>query len=464
VSHKKPNINPRIYLHIWHAIHEEWFALLSLLRFQWPSVLLFFAGIAIIIYIIKPYPSMHLKLASGQPNSSLEVLAKKYVTQFKENGVELELVTTAGAFENVNLLKAGKVDAALSLGGIINNGESSDLISLGSVEYQPFWMLYRGTEYDDSNPTKFFENKKFSINLPGSGTRNLTEKILSMHGITIEQNKNFVSMSSAESVNSLLSKKIDGIFLVAGIESQTIQKLVTNSDIRIFDFSVAEAYTKRLKFLDVLNLPRGSFDLARDIPHKNTHLVGTTTTILIKKSLHPAIQHLFLSSSRKIDQAGQAFFSRPGGFPAYIERTVPASAVAERYYAKGPPTLESYAPFWVASFFDQIWFIIFAILAISYPFFQILPNYRTTYARLCIIDCFDELTKIDIEMVDLSTLESLKNKLKQFDLIENKINKLWIPGGLRDDFFNLKNAVEIVRLKTERLKENFQYKLNEENH
>lgn len=56
-------------------------------------------------------------------------------------------------------------------------------------------------------------------------------------------------------------------------------------------------------------------------------------------------------------------------------------------------------------------------------------------------------------MIDPSTLDELQIKLDRFDVIEKKVNKLWVPAGLRDDFYNLKNAVEIVRLKTERLKE-----------
>lgn len=453
MKHKTPNVNPQISRHIWHAIYEEWLAIQSLLKFQWPVVALFIIGVTIFIYVVRPLPPLHLKLATGQPDSSLELLGKKYVDYFQKNGIKLELINTAGAFENINLLKQGKVDAAFSVGGIITDIDSSNIVSLGSVEYQPFWMFYRGPEYDGTSPSKFFDGKIFSINIPGSGTRNLTEKILSMHEINIENNKKLISMSSADSVEALLAGKIDGVFLVAGIESKTIKKIVAHPEIKVFNFSVADAYAKRLKFLEVLSLPRGSLDLIRVIPHQNTQLVATTTTILANPNLHPAIQHLFLNGARKIDDIGQGFFSRTGGFPALIERGIPASTVAERYYSKGPPTLNGYVPFWLASFFDQIWFVLFAIFAIGYPLTKIFPNYRIIYAKLCISDCFDELIKVDVDMIDPSTLDELQIKLDRFDVIEKKVNKLWVPAGLRDDFYNLKNAVEIVRLKTERLKE-----------
>ena len=454
MDHKRPDVNPQIPAHIKHAIHEEWLAILSLLRFHWPVVLLFLVGVSVLMYVVRPLPPFHLKLATGQPNSSLEALGKKYADYFEKNGVRLELISTAGAYENTELLKQGKVDAAFSLGGNVVDKDSPNVVSLGSVEYQPFWMFYRGAEYDGTNPSKFFENKVFSVNIPGSGTRHLTEKIISMHGIKIEDSKNLISLSSGESVEALLSRKIDGVFLVAGIESNTIQKIVADPSIHIFSFPVAEAYAKRLKYLDVLQLPRGSFDLVRVVPSQNTQLVATTTTILADRNLHPAIQHLFLNSARKIDDSGQAFFTRSGGFPAYIARDFPISAVAERYYAKGPPALDGYVSFWIASFFDQIWFILFAVFAIGYPMTKIFPNYRALYAKLCMADCFEELTKVDVNLVRVSTREEFQDKLDKFDSIENRINHLWVPSGLRDDFYNLKNAVEIVRLKTERLKEN----------
>jgi TRAP-type uncharacterized transport system substrate-binding protein len=221
LDHKKPDVNPQIFTHVMHAIHEEWQAFLSLLRFQWPLVLLFVCGVAAVLYLVRPLPPTVVRIATGQPHSSLEVLGKQYAGIFEKNGIQLELVPTAGAFENVELLKQGKVDAAFTLGGMVLEADAQGIVSLGSVEYQPFWMFYRGAQYDGSNPTAFFKGKSFSINIPGSGTRNLTEKILTLHGIPILENKHLLSMSSADSVEAMLSGKIDGVFLVAGIENHS---------------------------------------------------------------------------------------------------------------------------------------------------------------------------------------------------------------------------------------------------
>jgi TRAP-type uncharacterized transport system substrate-binding protein len=445
-------------MHVKHAIHEEWQAFLSLMRFQWPLVLLFVCGVVATLYLVRPFPPAQLRIATGQPESSLEALGKQYAGIFAKNGIELELVTTAGAFENVELLKQGKVDAAFSLGGMVLEADAPGVVSLGSVEFQPFWMFYRGPRYDGSNPTVFFKDKFFSINIPGSGTRNLTEKILALHGIPVQGNNHLLSMSSAESVDAMLSGRIDGVFLVAGIESKTIQRLMADPKIHVFSFSSAQAYAKYLNFLEPLSLPRGAFSLVTDTPAQDTQIVATTTTILTTDKLHPAIQHLFLSSTKKLDYKGQSFFTRNSGFPAHIGQGIPASSVANRYFSNGPPALESYAPFWVASFLDQIWFILLATFAIAYPLLKVFPSYRSVYAHLCMTDCFDELRKVDEQCSHANSRSELQTKLDQFDSVETRINHLWIPAGARDSYYNLKNAVEITRLKTERMKEHLEAK------
>ena len=444
---------------MWHAVHEEWMAFLSLLRFQWPLVLLFVVGISALLYVVRPLPPASLRIATGQPNSSLDLLGKSYAQNFIKHGVQLEIVNTAGAFENVELLKQGKVDAAFSLGGMVSEEEAPGLVSLGSVEYQPFWMFYRGTPYDGSNPAQFFKGKTFSINIPGSGTRNLTAKILALHGIQVIDNQPLVSMSSSRSVEALRAGNIDGIFLVAGIESQTIQSLIHDPNIHVFSFVSAQAYSKNLNFLETLTLPRGGFSLVADVPRQDTQLVATTTTILTTEKLHPALQHLFLTTAKHIDHGGSSFFGRAGGFPAYVARDLPASSVADRYYTNGAPALLGHVPFWLSSFVDQVWFILLACFAIGYPLLKIFPNYRAIYARMCMTDCYYKLKEFDSDLLEAHTREDLQIKLDEFDALEKKVNHLWIPIGVRDEFYGLKNAIEIVRLKTERMKEHVEASL-----
>ena len=452
MSHKKvPRVDPRVHHHVGHAVHEELQAIISLLRFMWPLVLLFFVGLAVLLYVERPLPPSHLRIATGQPNSSLEALGKQYADYFQKNNIALELVSSAGALENMELLKQGKVDAAFTLGGMTAGIDFPNLRTLGSVEYQPFWLFYRGELNRDPNPTEFFKSHTFSINITGSGTRYMAEKILGLHGIDVNKNAKLISMSSPDSVEALLSGKIDGVFLTAGVESKTIQNILSNPNINIFDFPVADAYTKRLKFLDVINLPHGAFDLIKVIPPTDIKMVANTTNILVNKNLHPSIQYLFLKTTHKLDHASKTFFNRPGGFPANTISDVPLSDIADRFYTKGMPALHGYVPFWVSSFFDQIWLLLFAAFAIGYPLMKLVPNQRKLYASLCITDCYEALTEIDHRLMNLVNAEDLKKIKEDFLALEHEVNHLWIPSNFHSDFYTLKNSIEIVRSRLMRI-------------
>lgn len=452
MEHAKPDVDPKVVNHITHAIHEEWQAFLSLVRFQWPLVLLFLCGLGALLYIARPLPPHSLRLASGQPQSSLELLSKRYAAYFAAQGVHIELVPSAGAFENVAMLSQGKVDAALSLGGMVKDQASENVVSLGSVEYQPLWFFYRGKPYDGSNPTLFFQSLRLSINLPGSGTHSLSRAVLDLHGIAPDNNPKIQFLSSADSVAAVQGGQLDGMFLVAGIESKTIERLLRDPLVHVMHFSQAHAYTKRLPFLEVVQLPRGGFDLSRDVPPYGAEMAATTTTILITDDLHPTLQLLFLQATRAQPHQSNQYFNRAGGFPAYIAQDVPLSKVASHYYDSGPPALAPYLPFWLASFLDQVWFLLFAVIAIGYPIIKVFPSYRIVYAQLCMTDCFEDLRVLDKSLHDATTPEKLRERLEQFDRIEQRVNHLWIPAGARESFYNLRNSVEILRSKTQRMK------------
>lgn len=451
----KPRVNPNVRAHFEHAVHQEIQAISSFMKFMWPLVLLFLIGIVTLVYIARPLPPTRIKIATGQANSSLEKLGKEYEAFFEKKNVDLELVPSAGALENLELLKQGKVDAAFTLGGMSVGADAPDIRTLGSVEYQPFWLFYRGQFDDEKNILDFLKNHMFSINIPGSGTRYMAEKIFRLHGISTENNEKLLSLSSPESVDALLNGKIDGVFLTASVDSQTIEKILQNPSIRIFDFSMSDAYTKKLKFLETIHLPKGSFDLVKFKPEQDVKMVATTTDILINKNLHPGIQYLFLHTAYKLDHTSKSFFNRSGGFPAYTISQIPLSDTADRYYTKGMPALYGYVPFWVSSFFDQIWLLALAGFAIVYPLFKIIPNLRKLYVSFCLVDCYEELTDIDNRLMKPLDSDQFHHLLEEFDKLEHKINHLWIPSNAQADFYILKNSVEVVRSRLIRAKAGF---------
>ena len=63
-------------------------------------------GVSYIIYrVIDPLPPRQLAIAAGMSGSGYENFAKRYALILRRQGVELEIRNTAGAIENLDLLR-----------------------------------------------------------------------------------------------------------------------------------------------------------------------------------------------------------------------------------------------------------------------------------------------------------------------------------------------------------------------
>lgn len=445
ISHVRVYRN--VLVHIKQYLLEESRVRLSLMWLTWPLALVLISCLASLIYFARPFPPSTVRMAVGQKNSSLHILGTRYASYFKANGVDLILVNTAGAADNLDLLCKEKVDVALSVGGINSDRNTGEIKTLGGVEYQPFWLFYRGDEYNEKNPEDFFKKKRLSINLPGSGTRHLSESILNLYDIDIKNNPMLVEMASDKSAQAVIDGRLDGMFLNAGLESSAIQKLLKEEslDIKIFNFSAADAYTKHLTYLRSLTLPFSALDVRRAIPSRQIQMVATTTTILVDKDLHPAIQQLFLTVSKKINASAVNVFDQPGGFPANTERDFPLSSVAERYYTKGPPALEGSVPYWVASLFDQVWFISLAVVAFVLPLLKFVPNYRGIYASVHAANCAEEIDAINKRLNKSTDNQVPADVIELLDAMERGVNASWIPSSHKSEFSKIQEAIHEIR-------------------
>ena len=450
MSLHRPGIDPRVRHHFGHAVLEELLALLSFLRFQWGFVLLLVAGLAALIFVVNPFPPSRLTLATGQVNTTFDVIGKKYVEYFLKHGVTLELRTTTGAYENINLLKDKKVDAIFSLGGVSFDEQKTSIVSLGSVEYMPLWLLYTGARFAGEDPEAFFKSKLLSVNIVGSGTFDLTRSVLKLHGIEIAQNKNLHVMSSRETLADVSTGKLDGAFLLGTTASKTIQTLLADPGINVFDFKLADAYVKHLPYLRAIDLPRGGMDIRHMVPPQDLKLIATTATLLTDDRMHPSLQHLFLAATQEISRTDTYPLGSPGSFPAFMDRSERLSEVAARYFEKGPPSLTGRVPFWVATFFDRVWLLLLTSVAIIYPLTKMTPSYRKVYSQLCMADTYIELDVINARLSAATATSDLPPVLEMLSLLEARIQKLWIPQSMKNDYYLLENALEIVRKKATR--------------
>ena len=430
-----------------NRMREEHLAWRIMFREEWVSLLVILLGVVLIVFVTRPLPPRQVTLAVGQPGSTTEQIGKRYQEIFAQEGVTLTLVNTAGSRESIVEANDANtsINAGFLLGGIAHKGDFPHLVSLGSVQYLPLWLFYRGAEYKGADAINYFRGKPIAIGIEGSGTEQLLTRILAMRGVKISaDNTNLRRLPHAEAREQLLDGKIEAMAIVDGFDSPTIQGLLAHPELHIFDFSYADAYVKRMPYLEVVTIPRGSLNLTKLDPPNDIHMIASTVTLLVEKTMHPAIQQLFLLAADRTSDDVEGFFGRADQFPAYIDKSIPLSEVAQRYYDKGAPWLTGLLPFWVVSYIDRMWLLVLGLFAIILPLFRLLPNYRLFRSRQLISDAYDELKVIEERMYAATSIEQLRYLQDRLDTLDAELGDVWVSSDETNRFYTMKSAISLV--------------------
>jgi TRAP-type uncharacterized transport system substrate-binding protein len=310
-------------------------------RDTWPLLVLLVLLVLGAIWVADPKPPKRIVMASGTPGGSYEALALEYQAYFKNYDIEVEILPSAGPMENLQLISEQlptkkMVDVAFTQAGLSEGIKGLEhLIYLGSIEYEPiFFILSKDFESQMSeNLIESLSKLKIGVGSEGSGTRVQFERLLTLDGDKVKS-ENLINIEDKFAVQALLAGKLDGLVLVDGIESENLSLLANTPGLLMLTTSRAQAYSRRLPYLSVLELPEGSINLKQNVPPQNLDLLSTTTALIARKDLHPAVQFLLMKAAVKINGTG-SFFADPGLFPRFEDSNIPRSQVADEFYQKG---------------------------------------------------------------------------------------------------------------------------------
>jgi len=438
------------FLGLHEMVQEYWSDFLVFLKETWPILLFILLALMFAWWYADPPPPRHVVMATGAPGGSYEILGKKYAEFFAKQGVKLELKATKGAQENIALLVDRKdpVQAAFVQSGVYNPSGVDGIQSLGSLTYDPIWFFYRGTAAQEDNfrgLQSLAREKKhvvISVGLEGGSSHAQAMRILEVSGL--EKSFDFVYLPEARGIEGLKKGEIDGIFIVDAFESPNVQALLKDPQLHLSNFARAEAYTRLLPYLHILNVPEGAFSLIRDFPDKDIKLLSTNTNLLIDDRMHPAIQFLFIEAAKSIN--GKAtFFSKRGEFPAFKNSTLPESPVAVHFEKNGSPWLMNYLPFWLAEMVNRLLFILLPLCVFAYPVLMALPSFRKKSMQNKLIRMYATLKRYEHELtLDEGPIDR-DAYLKKLDLLEYQVLNIELSKSMSSDYYALRTSIDYVR-------------------
>ena len=418
-----------------------------------PFVLLATGLLAVAYWLLDPTPPKTVTLATGQDQGAYAEFGKRYVQILKENGIEVRLKATAGAAENIALLRdpEGTVDIAFVQGGADpervaggDDASSDELVSLGSLFYEPVWLFYRSDAAErllkapELTRLGQLAGWRLNIGAPGSGVPNLMSRLMEANQLD-SSSVTLVSEGQTPAVVALLDGRIDALVFASAPEALLVQMLLQTPGIRLFDFAQAEAYARRFPFLSPVTLPRGVVDLAKDLPPADVHLVAPTATLVARRQTHPALIQLFVQAAQQV-HGGAGWFRKKGDFPSPNNVERPLVKEAQRFYASGPPVLQRYLPFWLANLIDRMWPAILTIAAVLLPLSRILPPLYTFRIRSRVFRWYRQLREVE----DAIGRRPNDELLRELEEIEKRVEQVTVPLSYADELYSLRTHIHMV--------------------
>ena len=418
----------------------------------WPLLGFVAFGLAAVVGLVwwlNPAPPDVLRLAGGPPGSAYEVIAKRYAEILRRQGVKVDLLPSAGSRENLEALLGGAkpADAALVQGGVdLPAGAEERLRTLGSVAYEPVWVFYRGNF--EIEKLRQLIGWRISVGAEGSGLRGLALKLLSANELPLGER--MIALSGLNAAEAIQQSQIDATFVIASQDSPVVQVLLRTPGISLMGFAQADAYVKQFPFLSKIVLPQGAVDLVRDFPAESKTLLATTTNLVAREDLHPALQSMLLQAAAEVHRPA-GFFNARGDFPAIRDQTFLPSLEAERFYRSGPPFLQRYLPYWAAVWVDRLVFLMLPIVVLVLPALRLAPAIYRWRMRSRIFRWYGDLKFLENEIRHRYDPARRAEYLDRLDAIEESAYHRRVPLAFADLVYTLREHVELVRRMLDRI-------------
>jgi TRAP-type uncharacterized transport system substrate-binding protein len=398
------------------------------------------AIVSLALWYFIPAPPSTIVIAAALKGGAFDHLANNYRERLARHHVKLDVRFNEGVAESLRLLNDPNsgVDAALLFGGTSNSAQSPGLISLGRIEYAPFWIFYRGTETLDRLTQ--LKGKRVSV-APAINT--LITRVLSAHGITAE-NTALSSAFGVSAVKILRDGEVDVIFLPPiDLNSQLVQSLLRDPTVRLMSLTQAETLSRLFPTLNRLTLPQGVVDLEKNIPANDVNLVATTNVLVVRKDLHPELIYLLAQTLKEV-HGSAGIFHRAGDFPTQTDPEYVVAEEAREYYKDGPSFLQRYLPFWMINLTKRAIAVSLTAIAIIIPLFGFAPRLYQWFLQVYMAKLYRRLRGVESEMqadLTVSEVEALQTDLENINRAANIL-----PMRHSDLFFALKLHINLTRM------------------
>ena len=324
---------------------------IQIIRLGQLAVALLIALVAVLLAL----PPHTVTIETGPIGGSYYETALKYKESMQRHGVTLKLVPDPDSLSIINDVNRqnSNIDIGFTAQPVARD-RYPDTMAAGVVELQPLFTFYNVTLGDVSSPGALL-GKSIVMPPENSATSEAALDLLALYGVT-RTNTSISFMPLAEAVQTVKDGRANaGMFMLAPA-TQFILDMARDSDLRLLGFSEAKGITRHISYLTTAGLPRGSYDIAHDIPPTNVELVAARVNVVVRKDISPAILYVLLEAMREVNHDA-TLVSNAGDFPSVVGTDLLPHPLAVQYIKSGLPWIYEELPLWFASLIDHYFII-----------------------------------------------------------------------------------------------------------
>ena len=277
----------------------------------------------------------------------------------------------------------------------------------------------------------------------GSATRLSAEKIFSKGGVN-SQTAILLPFAGLDAVKALSEDKVDVVWIIGSPDATAVKSFLENPNVQLLGFPMAEAFTRIFPDLVRLVLPKGVLDIDRVIPPEDVPLIGTTTKVLVRSDLHPAIVQLLLQAMVET-HSGPEIFQRSGEFPNGTDAEYPVAPTAADFYKSGPSFMQRHLPLWLSVHVQRAIAVLVTGIAIGLPLIHYFPLLYKWSSRRRLLYWYGQLKALEASF-DASPSDTHLAEM-QVERIEDAVSRIRLPLTFTDQLYNLRSHIDIVRRK-----------------
>lgn len=410
-----------------------------------PLALIVAAGFLLAYLYVGAPPPRVIRIATGAENGAYHAFGQQYARLLAVDGITLEVIPTAGTVDNLELLQRGEVSLALVQAGSASEADRANLQSLGSLFLEAVWVFTPRTS--PIRRLNELAGKRVAVGPIGSGTHLLAKQLLGANGVG-ESNATFVHIDTSEFMALLLREELDAGIVVASAEAPIVHTLAEQPQLELLDLERTGAYGRVLPFLTPVILDEGVLNLGRNIPSRDTRLVGTAASLAARRDLHPALIPALLDAATRVHQAG-GLLEEPRQFPAANLVDFAMNQDAGRYIRNGPSFLYRWLPYGTAVVLDRLKVFLLPLVALLLPLFRIGPPLYQWRVRSRVYRWYAAVRDIDLaissEQPDVASLRS------RLQALASDVASVTVPLAYTGEQYHLRLHIHLLQEELDRV-------------